>query len=139
MPSGLHGLARADVYYFADALLLGRLQDIPQALEVDEEGLVVVGIADEVNRGVNDAIRAADGLLHREGIGYIAVDHLAAVPIAVCVAIRLPRLGPVVKGADVVFACQVLQDGAAQPTGGAEDYCFHGEFLSRNCQSHRCS
>ena len=80
---GMHGLARADVYYFADALLLGRLQNIPQTFEVDEEGLVVVGIADEVNRGVNDAIHAADGLLHREGIGYIAVDHFAAVPIAV--------------------------------------------------------
>ena len=79
----MHGLARADVHYFADALLLGRLQDIPQTLEVDEKRLVVVGIADEVNRGVNDAIYAADGSLHRVVISYIAVDHFAAVPIAV--------------------------------------------------------
>ena len=125
----MHGLARADVYYFADAPLLGRLQDIPQPLEVDEEGLVVVGIADEVNRGVNDAIHAADGSLHRVVISYIAVDHFAAVPIAVYIPIRLPSLGAVVKGADIVFASQVLQDGAPQPTGGTEDHCFHGKFL----------
>ena len=128
----MHGLTRADVYYFADTLLLGRLQDIPQPLEVDEEGLVVVGIADEVNRGVNDAIHAADGSLHRVVISYIAVDHFATVPIAVYVAIRLPSLGPVVKGADVVFASQVCKTARPSQPAAPKTTVFMGDSFSLN-------